>query len=473
MVAGGDLVLMAVALSLIFFFYLGYRARLGIGSNDDFFFAGRTASPVAFFFTWFASTIAFASAALYYMQVSALWGYWVLVGSIGTYAFGQWAALSIALKSKVDFNTFDTVGGLIEGRTGSATLGKVVDYMNALSSGSLVYIELGLGVALFSFLFPDAPVAFAFFILIALSLICFAYISLGGFRAVLESDVWQGILIIIGLIALMGVATSLLFANLESARPALSLAPTVGSDEIIAFLLFALIANATLVTPQIGIWQRLASTGNSAFKMKVGAYSIAASAVVFALYVLIAGVYQGAGQPISSPADIFAPVTTFGDLGVYVLQPLIFLGLFAALISSADSSAIAAATAVFGHQSQQSTGDKINRSRFFLLTLFATVIGCYALATFVFDGFMATFLPVIFWLFSQLSIVFPAVLAVLLYPERMRSPRSMLIGLGLGWLSITIGTLTPLFGTGTIGGLWGMVVGFALCMTFTFKLGKN
>ena len=488
MIGGGGTALALAAICLGFFFFLGYRNRQLSDDSTEFWLAGGKISNAAQFFTWFASIIAFSSAIFYYMQITAIWGYWVFIGSIGTYIFGQIVAVGIISKSGIQLDAFETVGRLVEERGGCALTGRAIDYMNALALFALVYIEIGLGVKIFSSLFPSAGIEFELLCFVALAAIPFFYIRLGGFQAIVRSDVWQGILIFIGLACFL-MFVGFFMQGTSTDGPFSIPKPNVGFDEVWPYLGFAAVVNLLISVPQVSVWQRFAASSEGSKKYLYAIGGICAAALTFTLYVFVANGYLESGLSVNTVADVFAPISSGPPIVIEVLFPLIFVGFVAALVSSADSASIGAIMALFGrnniHLTTREWTDKKNKA---LYVLAIALVGMFIFHIFVEttgSGFFSVFLTVIFYLYSQLAIAAPIVVLAALAPNRLRGDVTSTIGLFIAWFITTVGFLAPswiaksipfaseVFEGNYTGGMTTVLIALAIVLIFSIRISKG
>ncbi|WP_209347929.1 hypothetical protein [Pontixanthobacter sp. CEM42] len=449
MIEGANIALSLTAISLAFFFYLGQRNRILSEGSDDFWFGGREISQKAHFFTWLASAVAFSSAIVYYMQVTSIWGYWVYFGSILTYIIGLLAAVFIVSRYDFKLSEFETTGRMVETRSGNRYAGIIVDGMNALSLLALVYIEIGLGVKIFSFLFSESNLLFELFCFSALISIPYFYIKLGGFRAIVSSDIWQGVLIVLGLAFLLVFFLSGGITGSTVSAKDFWPQPSVGFDKILPYLMFALVVNFFTSIPQVSVWQRFAASANTANKYRTALLAIIVVGLVFALYIGLAGAYINAGKPVGSIADIFTPIVDSGPVATQVIFPLVFVGFIAALVSSADSASLAATMTIFGRRRLGASADagawqqQRSRATTFLAVAFLAMLLFHTYVETVGTGFASVFLGIIFYLFSQIAVAAPIVVLAVVSPSRLRSDRAVCSGLLIAWSIMTAGFLIP------------------------------
>jgi Na+/proline symporter len=480
MIEGGIIALAFTVLSLLFFFYLGYQNSTSAETADEFWFSGRELDSTSQFFTWFASVVAFSSGILYYMQVVERWGYAVYFASILSYIFGLLIAVFVALKSKVDFSKFRTVGGLVEGEGNRPKSGVLIDWLNFFSAMALVYIEIGIGVKIFSLLFKEPNLVLEMIMFASLAAIPFFYIRMGGFTAIVRSDVWQGILILIGLTAFLFYF--LFWEGILSFPKPRWFAPTpsVGSNELLIYVVFAWLVNVTSIVPQAGLWQRLASVRQSEHSLfmrwLVPAAAVCGAMLVFFAYVLVASFILASGGGASSIGDVVRPILGGGDVAVEFIFPLVFVGFVAAMISSADSAALSAIMSVYGRRDVTNIGSDtwlMRRSKS-LRTLLVSLGFLFAIHLYVETigpGFGEIFLPAIFFLFSQLSIVAPVFVASIYVPKRLRSDLTIFVSVAIAWIVLLSATFTETFGKGLEGNLVGAIFGLTIVTVGCLKTG--
>lgn len=491
MIDGASTALVLFFASLSFFFYLGYRRKLIDKSSDDFWYAGRNISSKSQYFTWFASTIAFSSAILYYMQVASIWGYWIYIGSIGSYITGQLISIYLVSRSKVNLREFETLGKFVEERSGSKNLGWVIDIMNTLQLFALVYIEIGLGVKIFTglFTFQGSALPFEIFAFLALASVPYFYIKLGGFSAIVGSDLWQGLLIILGLFCLIIYFLIYHSADVAGNVSALFPAPIAGGQQIFAYIVFACLVNLVVGIAQMAVWQRLSAASESENRYRLAGVGVLCAGLVFCFYIALASVYLTIGNPIEVPSDLYLPIVESGGFAAKFLFPLVFVGFLAALISSADSASMTGTMTIFGRESRtlQSTEWEKSKGKALMGLMFA--LGALFLFHIYIEtigsGFANVFLSIIFYLFSQLALAAPVVAVAALAPTHLRDSRTIILGLITSWVALTIGyafptqltslipSLEPYFVDQYTGGMWTTLLTLTLVTLATYRLSSR
>lgn len=462
-------------ISLIYFFYIGLRSSYARKSDEDYFLANRKISGSNLTNTWAISSISFGATILYYMQIVNIWGFWVLIGSILTYVIGQFFSLKLATSAKVDLSKFRTIGVFVNEKLEHKSLGRFIDILNFIAAWALLYIELGLGVKIVSIFFPETNLFIEIAILLTLSLIIFGYIYLGGFKAIIESDKWQLRLVLLGTLAISFVAFAVLYDGAENNRVLINLLPTASNEQIIMYILFAAIVNFTYAIPQAQIWQRLAATEKGQKPLMNGLKGIMITALFFALYVIIAGVYRADGTIITAPIDIFSKINLLGNIGNELIYPLVFNGFICAMISTADSAAFSGIYSIFATRDFENETEwpKVRKkSNILLIFMLISVIMFYVLFEVYFNGYLGIFLSIIFYLFSQLTIASPVVIGILLFKPYLRKKNIIFYGTIISWIFLTVTTISGVFGEGLIGNLYSTSIAFVMCILFTFKFKK-
>jgi hypothetical protein len=101
------------------------------------------------------------------------------------------------------------------------------------------------------------------------------------------------------------------------------------------------------------------------------------------------------------------------------------------------------------------------------------VIVAYSYFEFFGGGYVGTFLAIIFYLFSQLSIAMPVVIGTILFPNYLRSKNVIFYGTLGSWIFLTLSTLLGWMGEGIEGNLISTLIAMVTCTLFTFKINKE
>ena len=443
--------LIAVVFSLAAYWYVGARAAYGAKTSSDFLGAGRSLDSRQISHTWFASTVAFGTAAFYYMQIVPIWGWVVLFASIGTYALGQWIAIKQAKSAFELSQTPSSITKALLDHTGSTFSKKFIDLMNYFQSVSIIFLEIFLGITIFTYLLPDNANTVQTMFLLGFCAVTFAYVSHGGLRSVVASDTVQFYLILLGLGLLLLSATSTGLGNVNDGKSFIDLTPTAAAPDIALYFVFALLVNLSTSLGQIAAWQKILSAKNAQEAMSGGTRGVVFTSLAFAVFVLVAGVYNASGSPVSEVGQFFDNVAmSLGAFGAFIALPIVFTAMVAAIVSTVDSAAIAAVLAwqSEANDEEMTRGQKRNSMIALLVTLVLAASG-FLYVTFYDLSFLSVLLPVAFFAYSVTAFYAPLIFTLVRSPQRLRSKNFVAAGLVLGFVIVAFGSfLEAKLGTG-------------------------
>lgn len=494
LVPGGAETIGVAVIVLIFFLLHAAREMSNSASSDQFYFAARKASYRQLSRGWAATTISFAVGLFYYMQMTYIYGAWVFLISLGTYLLGNLAFIFVT--RNYQFPEFSSIGNVVRDRTNSAVLGTAINIAGCISLFALLFLELFYGARIASSILVDQSQTANTLLFLGLVAIVGTYVSLGGMSAVLASDRWQLALIYAGVVGLIILGAAATGNSMQNGTWNLQLAPAipfatgnVAELDIVSLIAFGLAVNSLTLFLQTSSWQLAASTGGDS-RVRAVIRGIVSAFSIFAICVLVAILYRSAGMKIDNPGDIFVPAGLLGDAGTHFLVPLIFAGFLSALVSTADTTLLAASltlSRIFrpvadDNDDEETAGEDdtdiaAEARRDFILRYVCLVIMLAALVGFYFivnyylsDRITQFFLATIFYLFSHGVVFAPVIIASVMFPHRLRPPRVLIVGLlgcwGLetlaAYLSITTGELKVQF--------YGTVVVVALAWLTTVRI---
>ena len=432
------------AISLLGFFYFGVRARRPITSDNEFFLASRQIGSGGLSRTIPAASISISSGLFIYFLLFPIYGAWILIGVL-SFIIGLTIFYFIFRLSSADINSFTTIGEFARNKIGSSRIGVFADFINVLSFFAILVAEMIIGIGLIKFLIPNFPYAdiVSFFLI---GSIIFGYIVINGFRGVVSSDIWQFRLIIVSSISFL-LTAYLLYSNSDA--KSIEMSGSAGVEGTILYIVFAALLNLTLPISQLASWQRVAAT-RPQDRRKGYIRGVIYSAILWILFWVIAALISGAGITVGSSTDwgsIFEPAKALGVIPAELLFPLMVAGLFAAMISTADSALIASAFAFYSafrriKPSNRGDSDSTKGSRWIVLFVFLLIVFVlYQLFTNLTKGNQAAFISLIFYLLSQLVVIAPLTVSLCVGRSKLKSERLIFYSLITGWMLLTGGAL--------------------------------
>jgi len=370
------------ALSIILFIVVAYAERSSVRSTSDFLFAGSSLTKRTLANNLAATATSFAGVLLFFFTQTPLFG-WIVLAVIVFATGGQ--AVFLSLVKRVDPSPSQTgsIYRFLLWRVGSPRLAAVANIIVVMNFLIILLIELVIGAGLFAYFTPWLENA-RLWGMIFFGLLVLSYVIVGGFKTVTFSDTWQFWLYATGL-SLAFILVLISFGNSgHGYAEALKVFKTPNLPPIIwlAFLLNVIVVNLTLPSSQISSWQRFASSKNKDEFTKGVWHALKYRFWwVWLIAILLAALTAVRHGPIREMGDIFNSIRNLGFLGSLIVFPLLFVGLLAALVSTADSMFIslllgiedfrAGASADKAHDVDQRP---IPRLRFLLYGLVALVL---------------------------------------------------------------------------------------------------
>jgi hypothetical protein len=310
--------------------------------------------------------------------------------------------------------------------TGSRTVAMMLLAISLANLLAVLILELTVGVGVLGYLVtgalgldaPSAPVEFALFAIVLVLLL--GYVFVGGFAAVISSDIWQ--LKIIGrtiLITLASVAV-LMVAGGRHAPPAAQIAGTALSGrEAAEFLVSVTVANLLLPLTQESSWQRFrALTGLPCFNVRRAMrISIVRAAAIWFGLILLGVALRLAGAPGagSAPATMTEALEAFRSLNDWWFPLAIFPVLAVASLSAMYSTADTCVSAVLYLVDYSWAGGKVTRRdrarlpSVHYLTMAFILVFCLAVFALVRFWFHPTLFQLVFSVFSNLIVIAPTI----------------------------------------------------------------
>lgn len=323
--------------------YLAYRARSDTKSSTNYLLGGANLGAVLGFFT-FAATL-FSTFTLLGMpdlfRVHGVGAWIFLMFSDAIMVFGL-VFIGYNLRKKAGGGTYYGMAGFLEHNYKSKFAGIVAFIGVAIFLVPYIAIQIR-GVAIFLHAtFPDSIPMWAWATLMVL--IMLIYSEVGGLKAIMYSDVLQGILLLIA-IWIVGYnclhhfgGVKAMFQEVEKVNEALLSVPGPKGLFDFQFLLGSMIAITLLpyTQPQVSTRLVILKDVKSLHKMAIG---IGFFAILIILPTAFMGMYGAVIYPDAETAE-FLNKTFIGDQS-NLIGAIVMIGLIAAAISTSDSQMFA------------------------------------------------------------------------------------------------------------------------------------
>lgn len=404
-----------------------------------------------------ATTISLATVILAYTELAqymGLWLLWTVVTTCSGIFLVRLLAPVIWRKLSSHGRLRPTLHEFIGGAFGSVLAMRVAAVCTSLGFLGALAVELTVGSTFLSQLTPDMPRWIALILVAGVGVV---YTALGGFRAVIITDriqmaaIWAAILglFVLVLVAIQGTGGWSSFAQ----RVPIDIYDFSPRDGLYAFLIGIFVINVPTFLGDMSIWQRIAaSRDEQTVRRGLGGSVISALFSWGALALLACGLVS-----LVTPHEGVNPLVTFlgqaqslGSPVLWLVLFVIFLGLFAASLSTASTQLIAAGHSLHIDVLHGGNRDQLIESEHELRVSRVLLVVCALFAVTVvaiLQAFGFTIADLVFAIYgSQLGLV-PVVLSALFVDRsRLRDLSRFAVGaisLGFlaGWVAAVSGKL--------------------------------
>lgn len=447
-----------MAFSVVVFLLLAMQKTKAPETIESVLLADRRVNSTQFGASFAAASTSLATVLIFFIGTSALYGI-VLLWCGLTYLLGQ--VLFIYWMKKININTHDLSSNadfvLDQFRSRSAAL--VIAILTASAFLLILFLELYVGSEILAYYFDlteEWRRAAAFF---GLGLTVIFYVRLGGLKVVLRTDVWQFYMMIAACLALLLFAFLAPSANkTPSAQTADILWGSASAVQVALFMGWITILNLTLPFTQLSSWQRLAATTSVTEAWEGIKKSIFGFLIIWTLPVVALIILNYKGLNSTTLSELFDVLRSNGGDVTLALYPIIFVGFASALFSTADTALIALQFSLSDRSTFLLRLSKLDEKAL-KRTFFVSTIVIMLLLAIVYGlsevKLGAWFIPLIYTVFSQLTIIAPQVIYAILEKSgvvnnRDFTPASAIVnvaGVVIGWLVLvgaTIGVSTGL-----------------------------
>jgi len=309
-----------------------------------------------------AATISLATVIVAYFELVPAFGIWlmwtVLTTSLGFILL--WFLAPRIWSKMMEYDHRPTLHEFLGTEFHSPVVAMVGAICTSIGFLLIFAVELSVGSRFLSALIPEIP---EWLTVICLSLTGFAYTSLGGFRAVIRTDILQ-----MRFIWLMLVALIIFFVVTicQSHNPLLLLKkipPDIYNfsyrEGLIAFIAGVFVMNIPTHITNMSIWQRISAAQKPAFVVKGIFRSALGSAASWGLLVILACgammfVAPQKGENLLNVLLIFMSKSLLGQILVFC----VVLGLLGAMLSTASTQLI-----VVSHTLYEDVFSKLRKSK--------------------------------------------------------------------------------------------------------------
>jgi Na+/proline symporter len=378
---------------------------------------------------------------VFFLTAGAVFGWWIVLGPF-LFALGNWITF-VVYNRTVAHGYFEErqveatgAAGLVpylgERLTGSKMIGWVLVLLSLVNLFAVLVLELVVGVEVFGYLSAHTlradPSSSTEFLIFAISvLLLLGYVFIGGFRAVIASDVWQ---MKIMKAAIFLAIISILIYGASSSKSSLDWTAVNKKPPLIilwGFVVNVILANLFVPFSQESSWQRFRAFVNSKeFNLKraislsvLNSIGLWVGLIILAFSLLI--LLPDKAASFSRITDVLEVLRTLNDWWFPLfIFPIMTVAALSAMYSTADTSVSALLYLIeysrFTKRDNrlQSPDKGLPKSYYIGMGIILVAsIGAYA---FVRVWFNPTILQLIFSVFSNLVVIAPTIISTTILP---------------------------------------------------------
>src|SRR3989338_2009094 len=431
-----------VAIGICLFFLLqGVSYYREIKDEESFFLYNRKLPDGEYAVSFAAASTSLATVLFFFVTLGVEHGIYIFFAPI-TYVLGCYLYSKLLLPplEKQGFfqqREISSTGGVI---TLGTTLTKYVEeryksnavkfsitLITILGLTSILLVELYVGVNIFSIYLKPQFVDLALF---GVAFVVFTYTGLGGFIAVVRTDVFKLRLMFLSAVILLAW---LVWASLQNhifpSSEIFIVHPIVFKGGILlpyTLLFNILVVNLFLVPALLRTWQMAAASPSSKEVKKGIIKGVWLTALLTTMFILLGILFFRSVFPnaeLSLIGMLNALHTSQNPLARYILFPLFFAGCLAALLSTADS-ALAPVLQSFSQDIRKSNARHSWKHRHVLLLTAILFIITISLYFVVFRLLGFNLITWLFTIFSFLIICTPSIVFAIISPDNVVNRRA-------------------------------------------------
>jgi len=437
----------AVLLPAVLYVAQSLRERRNINDIRDFFPLRRCITSGEYRSTTVAAGMSLATVIIAFINLAPMMGITLFV-SVISYSISFLILYPCVGRIMAANPNNDSIQAFLGKAYGSPTVKYIALIFSLIGYISIFSMELLVGVTVLQPLLKGGVLAFALVYL----LFIIAYSLISGYRAIIATDKWQLRFILISL------ASLIVFAMRQTAEaPGLEISSVLSQISsswlpIWPFILGITVMNLPAPISDAGTWQRLCST-KDATTARRGLLQITPFFAVLWTILVLFGCYYGHvatahGFDAQNDTLIAFVIKTMGSTGSFstMLLFMFVLGLFSAMISTADSVLIVASQ-VFCIDIMKLNPEDTRTS--VVMKKARVTMAVIAVVSFVvftaFHVLRFDVVQLVFAIYGAQLAMFPAVCAALFLPKqfisrvKVAAGASILCGFVGGWTSALYG----------------------------------
>lgn len=481
MVSISDFTALALLLLVVIFFILhAYRARGKELTVESHMLAGRTTNKKMFGASFVVTSTSLATVLMFFLLQSELYGLILLFAGL-TFLLGQWFFLSRINLSKVETKDMTSNADFWLNFSKGKKSAVAISLISFVSFLIIFFVELYIGSVILGNYFGFLGQSGAFLAFMFLGLLTIIYVQMGGFKAIIKTDFYQATLVFLAVLGIL--IFSILLPSQSGGNYINDLFNfTASSSEVITLLIVLFFLNFTIPFSQVTFWQRIASSPSKKEAFKGFKKYIPLFLFIWLVPVISFKLLNAKGFAFDSIGSFFTLIQSTGGLSEFILFPIIFVGLAAALFSTADSALIAIQFSLVDNTMFKSRFDNLSRksSRNVLVGASLIIVILLSLIYYLAESQLASwFVPLIFAIFGVLVVVSPLIIFGLIKSQKnedirlTRTSDSLIAtGLYIGSISVLATTFIAVqLGSATLSQL-ATLVGIVISLLF-LKVGLS
>jgi len=437
------LVYSAILLPCVLYILLALKERPYVNSLSDFFPLTRYLEGVAYSRSTVSAGVSLATVILALVNLAPFLGLSLLV-TIASYAVSfvilRWGAAAILQANPAN----DTLQGWLGTAYGSSTVRLTALIFSFVGYVSIFSMELLVGVTVLEPFLGKGVLGFAFLYL----LFMVAYSVISGFRAIVATEQWQFWFVVAAIVVLVALVPLLAFGG-DKAVPLREIASGLLKtwNAPWAFVVGIICMNAPAPFADAATWQRLCAMRSVEEARRGLERAIPWFIFIWGGLIICASLISGIAMQTQAFDPAKGTLMTFlvstlaqGDALHLGLLFLFILGLFSAMITTADSLLLVSAqmyTQDFRRIHPESEPARDARG----LRMARTSLAVIALLSFglfaVFQWIKFDVIQLIFAIYGAHIALFPAVIAALFFKGRLQLAKAA----PAAWLSTALGFL--------------------------------
>lgn len=325
--------LLGIGASLGVYLWLAHTDSRSASNLRQYFFYDWSLDSTTIAATIFASGMSLATVLIAMMQLGVYFGI-ALMWAVATYCLGWVCLIGVAGKIRSHLADTETIHGFLGRRYGSSTLRSVASVATIVGFVGTFSTELLAGSILLDALGFSPRVATVG--IIVFGVVALFYSSFGGFRAVIRSDRIQASLLVPTLFAFAGLAI-LYWKNLDG--PALADSPLLRTYTLPVWVAVNLaLINVPFPLVDMSAWQRVSAASSDSSFTNGGWAAVAgffvAWTTVLMIAILVGPIIPEGENPFVA---VLQGVSQLDGALTFILAAIVFPGLVAAMLSTADT----------------------------------------------------------------------------------------------------------------------------------------